>query len=292
MDIKTLKHFTTVAQLQNMSLAAELLHISQSSLSKQIARVESEMGVELFDRNGKSIRLNAAGMRFYESCNIILGEYNAAAEELKLAGRSQVSRIRIGTAGTPDSLLKAISAFASAHPDTEFMINSHIEEQFHLNINDYDVLIVPDEPGFDRLNGHTLFSESYSFAIPARKIDSDAVTFDPEMLKHQPVVFLRNSDLIVEFPFHICSALGWESSIIHFVDTRDMHRRMIASGNAAGFVPKSVMESYRKDKGIRFLPVMNNRFTRTMKICFLREKHLSELGLEFRSFLTKYFDLK
>lgn len=292
MDIKTLRHFTTVAQLQNVSRAADLLHVSQSSLSKQIAGLESELGVNLFDRSGKTIRLNSAGMQFYESCSRILSEYSTAEEALRLVSRSKDRRIRIGTAGTPDTLLKAISAFTIAHPETEFIINGHIEEQINLNINDYDMMIIPDEPRFENLSGYTLYQESYYFAVPADSQDVSAITFDPEMLLHQPVVFLRNSELSPEFPYRVCSAMGWELGVVNYVDTRDMHRRMIASGNAAGFVPKSAMESYRKDRGTRFLPVMSSRFTRTMKICFLREKHLSDLGIEFRRFIIDHFDLE
>lgn len=292
MDIKTLKHFTTVAQLQNISRAADLLHVSQSSLSKQIAGLESELGIRLFDRNGKTISLNPAGMRFFESCSRIISEYSDAEEDLKLAGRSQGVRIRIGSAGTPDSLLRAISQFSEIHPEAEFVISSQIEELFNLNINDYDVLIIPDEPKFARLSGYEFFRESYCFAVPAGSPDASSVKFDQAMLTHQPVVYLRSDELAAEYPFRVCSALGWESDVIHFVDTRDMHRRMISSGNAAGFVPKSAEEIYRRDRGIKLLPVMSSRFTRSMKICFLREKHLSEMGLEFRSFLIGHFGLE
>lgn len=292
MDIKTLNNFMTIAQLENISRAADLLHVSQSSLSKQISALEAELGTLLFDRSGKTIRLNAAGTRFYESCSRILSEYSSAAEDLRLVSRSKSSRIRIGTAGTPDSILKALSEFSALHPETEFIIGGHIEEQLGLNINDYDVMIIPDEPRFANLSGYTLYDESYYFAVPAGSEDASAITFDEAMLTRHPVVFLRNSELQSEFPLRVCSALGWELGIVHYVDTRDMHRRMISSGRAAGFVPKSVLESYRKDRGARFLPVMSSRFNRSMKVCFLREKHLSPLALEFRRFLIDHFGLE
>lgn len=53
MKISQLSYFITIAQLENMSRAAELLHISQSSLSKTIAALETELETPLFDRSSK-----------------------------------------------------------------------------------------------------------------------------------------------------------------------------------------------------------------------------------------------
>ncbi len=128
MDMKQLRYFTTVAQLQNFSRAADLLHISQSSLSKQIARLETELGVFLFDRNGKKIRLNPAGMRFYDYSNMVLREIKNAKDDIRYLVRSQDHRIRIGTAGISDSFLQCMSEFSLLQPETEFIINSHIED--------------------------------------------------------------------------------------------------------------------------------------------------------------------
>ncbi|MBR3400692.1 MAG: hypothetical protein IKG67_00480, partial [Parasporobacterium sp.] len=61
---------------------------------------------------------------------------------------------------------------------------------------------------------------------------------------------------------------------------------------AAGFVPASEAEGYKNDPDIVLLPVLDDRFSRSMKICFRREKHLSELGLLFRTFVIRYFDLE
>ena len=58
MDLLQLKYFQVVARLEHMTRASEELHISQPSLSKMISRLEKHLGVPLFDRHGKQIRLN------------------------------------------------------------------------------------------------------------------------------------------------------------------------------------------------------------------------------------------
>ena len=59
MELLQLKYFQTVARLEHMTKAAEELHIAQPSLSKTIARLEKDLGVPLFDRQGRQITLNS-----------------------------------------------------------------------------------------------------------------------------------------------------------------------------------------------------------------------------------------
>ena len=61
MELKQLMYFKTVAECENITNAAERLFVSQPGLSKSIARLEDELGAELFDRNGKRLGLNEAG---------------------------------------------------------------------------------------------------------------------------------------------------------------------------------------------------------------------------------------
>ena len=82
MEIQQLEYFKIVAEMQHMTHAAEKLNISQPALSKSISNIEQEIGVPLFDRQGRSIVLNRYGKLFLESVNMILEEYNKAKQEI------------------------------------------------------------------------------------------------------------------------------------------------------------------------------------------------------------------
>lgn len=291
MNIQQLRYFTTVAQLQNMSRAADFLHVSQSALSKQIANLEAELGVSLFDRKGKKIILNRAGTRFFESGNTILQELNAAEDDIRLMDSSMDQRIRIGTEGITDDFLDCLLKFSERYPSAEYVLNNRIEYDEHLNINDFDALICPDELKYEKLSGYPLFEEKYFFAVNVKSPLSGESVFSAEMLEKQPVIFMRGNVLSPEFPFRICQALAFNMDTVYFTDTRGTHHRFISNGIAAGFVPASEADFYRSDKKIRLLRIMDSRFVRSMKICFLREKHLSDLGMEFRKFVMEYYHL-
>ncbi len=292
MTIQQLRAFTTVAQLENISKAADFLHISQSSLSKQISKLESELGVTLFDRKGKKITLNKAGMAFYDSGSKILRELHTAEDNLKFLSRNQKHHIRIGMCSLPDDFLNCMTLFAQNHPETEYVLHNRIEFQKHSDINEYDALICPEDYKYEKLNGYHLVDDGYYFAVPAKKEFFGEKTFSSRMLAENPVVFLQGDTLEPEFPYRICTALGVDMKCVYFTDTRETHRKMIAAGAACGFVPKTEEAAYSQDKNIRLLHVLDKRFVRPMKICFLREKHLSELGMQFREYVMDYYHLE
>lgn len=82
MEIQQLEYFKVVAEMQHMTHAAERLNISQPALSKSISNIEQEIGVPLFDRQGRSISLNRYGKLFLESVDTILDEFQKAKEEI------------------------------------------------------------------------------------------------------------------------------------------------------------------------------------------------------------------
>ena len=69
MNLLQLKYFQEVAKYQNITRTAEILHVSQPSLSTAIRHLEEELGIELFDRKGKSIVLNENGQNFLRDIN-------------------------------------------------------------------------------------------------------------------------------------------------------------------------------------------------------------------------------
>lgn len=292
MDIRQLRYFNTVAHLENISKAADYLHISQSALSKQIQHLENELGLPLFDRKGKKIILNKAGMRFYDSSEVILREMQSARDDIDMLVSRKDYRIRIGAAGMPENMPECLGRFAGMHPEAVFVLNSRIEYEEHIDINQFDALICPDEYRYERLNGYPLYEESYSFAVSKKSPHASDKLFRLQMLKNQPLVFMQGESFYPEFPYRVCTATGMEPGTLYFSDTREIHRRMIAADQAAGFVPHSESAGYACDPNIRLLQILDKRFNRSMKLCFLREKHLSELGLQFRDFVIRFFDLE
>ena len=290
MKISQMRYFTTIAKLQNMSKASVFLHTSQSSLSKNISSIESELNTTLFDRYGKHIVLNSAGQRFLECCNNVLREYDSTVEDINLIMTGSGHRIRIGSCGSINKLMQCMTSFKSEHPEVEFDINSELDGEEHIDINEFDVLVYPAESKYSRFAGYPLYTDGYFLAVTKSHPLYGEAAVSSRTLKGLNVVFLRIGKS-AEYPYNICTALSIPFATQSFVNSRSMHRDMVASGLAVGFVPESCASMYRAMPGIRLLPITDNSFSRDYNICFRRKKHLSNLAQRFEEYTMEYFKI-
>lgn len=123
MNFRHLKYFVTVADEQNFTRAAEKLHISQPPLSRQIQDLEAELGVELFERGARPLKLTEPGRFFYEHARRLLEQ----AEQVVRATRrvAQVERrLVIGFVASTmyGALPELVRRFRAARPLTELSL--------------------------------------------------------------------------------------------------------------------------------------------------------------------------
>src|SRR5690554_7246567 len=81
MDLANLQTFITIAEQQSFSLAGERLHVTQPAISKRLASLEEQLGVRLFDRIGRTIRLTEAGQALLPRAYRIVNELEDARSE-------------------------------------------------------------------------------------------------------------------------------------------------------------------------------------------------------------------
>ena len=291
MRIAQLRYFVTIAQLENMSQAAELLHLSQSSLSKNLATLEEELGTPLFSRNGRRLTLNPAGARLLEYSTMVLRELDYVMEDLHLLSTGADARIRIGAAGMSEGLTRCLAAFRQIHPEAEYEITGGIEGLAHLDINAFDMLIYPEGLKYKKFTGYPLYEERYSLAVSSRHPLAKSPSLRPKALEGQDAVFLRSGHAAEEYPFQICSALALHFRSVSYADSREYQRQMIVDGLCVGFAPAECAAFYRGEGEIRLIPIQDRRFSRQMMVCFRREKKLTSFEKEFRDFVLDYYSI-
>lgn len=93
MEWQQLEYFYTVAQMQHFTEAARKLSISQPALSRSIAKLERELGIPLFDRQGRSVTLNRNGRQFYARTARIIQEMEEARRDLLDAQNPQYGNV-------------------------------------------------------------------------------------------------------------------------------------------------------------------------------------------------------
>ena len=118
MEWQRLEYFQTLARVQHMTRAAEQLSISQPALSRSIASLEGEIGVPLFDRQGRTIILNRYGTMFLERVNRIMNEMSDGLNDIQQLINPEQGEITLGflhTLGT-STVPNIIRAFHDQYP--------------------------------------------------------------------------------------------------------------------------------------------------------------------------------
>lgn len=95
MDLRQVRTFVTVAEVGTVSKAAERLHVAQPALSRQIANLEDELGLKLFDRVGRRLLLTSAGEQMLNDCRGLLNYARALGEQAQVLRRGDVGVLRV-----------------------------------------------------------------------------------------------------------------------------------------------------------------------------------------------------
>ena len=125
MELRVLNYFLTVAQEENITKAAQLLHITQPTLSRQLMQLENELGVKLFERSNHSIILTNDGLLLKRRAQEIVSLAEKTKKEL-VTEKEFSGEIEIGSGEFMSFSLFAdiISEFSSQNPNVHFHLNS------------------------------------------------------------------------------------------------------------------------------------------------------------------------
>ena len=130
MELRHLRYFVAVAEMENVSRAAtQKLHVAQPSLSRQIRDLEDEVGVQLLERTAKSVRLTEAGRAFLDEARAILKRVDEAV--LKARGVAGRQELRVGDwpVGTGRVMPMLLRAFQQAMPNVHVRLHDWTVDQ-------------------------------------------------------------------------------------------------------------------------------------------------------------------
>ncbi len=151
MDTRVIKYFLTVAQTNNITHAAQQLHITQLTLSRQMIDLEKELGVTLFDRKQRRIALTSEGVLFQQRASTILSLLDQTKQELQNTAEELTGALNIGCVVSRVSrfVMQIISNFQKKYPNVSFNLydgnGDLLRQRLDSGLEDFAVLIEPVE---------------------------------------------------------------------------------------------------------------------------------------------------
>lgn len=150
MELRTMRYFLAVAREENMTRAAELLHVTQPTLSKQLKSLEDELGKKLFLRHSFSIQLTEEGILLRKRAEDLVKMADKITEEFLTLDDILGGDVYFGLAESYQirHLAAAIKAFKAAYPDMHYHITSGDTEQVteKLDKGIIDFAVLAEEP--------------------------------------------------------------------------------------------------------------------------------------------------
>ena len=245
MDIKQLRYFVMVAEELSFSRAAARLHMSQPPLSQQIKALEEEMGVVLFLRNRREVRLTEAGQVFLRESRVLLDQFHTAVNVAINASRENVGTLRLGvaTSGLFSVLPTLLALIRAEYPEVDVQLSDmQSEAQIQaLSHGTLDLGIVHASPQKLSLARRPVHSENLSLVLPATHRLASKPRVALLEIADEPMVALARAHAPTVFDAAIacCAEAGFSPLIKHTARSPFTIFQMVRIGFGVALVPRS-----------------------------------------------------
>lgn len=246
MELRSLRYFVAVAQEQSFIRAAELLHISQPPLSRQIRMLEEELGVELFDRTTRRVRITEAGAAFYEQARRILEQVDYSVKVAQKSTRGEMGTIRFGYLPYADLTIlpKLLPRMATAYPDINFELRTlpGAEQLEALRNATIDVAFVHLPVGGDEFIVERVLRHPYVLAVPEGHSLAKRSSVPLSALANERYVFFsrRTDPNLYDTIIGFCRAAGVVLNIVYETDHMQTTLGLIAAGLGVALLPSAI----------------------------------------------------
>lgn len=249
MDIRQLRYFVTVAEELNFSRAATKLHMSQPPLSQQIKALEEEMGVVLFLRTRREVKLTDAGKVFLRESRSVLAHLQAAVDTTLKTAKGDIGELRLGMATSavfhvmPKILERLQAQFPKVNVAvTDMGSRDQIRAVFQEKI---DIGIIHEQPHIEELAALPIFTEPFSLAIPSGHAFAARTDIPLGEMRDQAFVTFSREYAPALFDSFIaaCGEAGFSPKIAHTARHALTIFQMVSLGLGSAFVPSSFARS-------------------------------------------------
>ncbi len=258
MEIRNLRSFLAVAETSHFTQAARKIHLSQSALSHQIKELEQEIGVPLFDRSGRKVRLTAAGVILREhALRAIrtLDDAIPAIAEVESLSRGQVS---VGVIQVLDNLLvpKVIAHFTEAHAGIGIRVERLWQRDIESAVKsgDLDLGICLDPPKAQGVTLEILAETPFAIIVADHHPLAARQSFGLADLGKVPLIlFPRKGSWLRQLTDETLATARVEPTCSIEMDSVEAMLATVEQGLGVAFLPIAVLG--RGKAGLKALPI-------------------------------------
>ncbi|MFG1907484.1 LysR family transcriptional regulator [Kribbella sp. NPDC048928] len=267
-EVRRLRVLRALADHGTVTAAAEVLHLTPSAVSQQLAALETEVGQELLERRGRRVAITSAGRLLLTHADTILAEVERAEDAMRLHANGANGEVRVVAFATAITLLvaPALTRLRETSPGLNLVVRDAEGHQgiTHLLDGDADLAIAVEHrgsprPDDQRLARIPLYAEPFVAVLPRDHPAAGQQTLELSVLSNDDWVMTAPGNPIRDVVLLACEQAGFQPRIVHQSDDFRAVAALVAAGGGVSLVPRlAVPEPTRA----RILPLADPAPTR------------------------------
>lgn len=302
MELLQLKYFLTIGRLKHMTRAAETLHVSQSTLSHAIKRLESELGVELFEHVGRGLALTAYGEDFLERTRRIFHELDQAQVQIDdMQGRNSKC-IRLASS-VPGVAVPLIKDYHLRNPDIVFDLRflSNPDILSLLNKGSVDLAFTDIKADSPDVQKNIIWQDQLYILLPENHPLSESGTISLSQIADQRFISSVAETGLREIIQEYSAQTGYTFNISMEVESYKEALYLVSTGMGVTLssrfaLESALIDSLHNDKSLLdfIKPVLIDKPECTWEIAMVNssKQYLPEHVKQFRRFVFDYFETR
>ena len=283
MELRHLRYFVAVAERKGFREASRFLHVSQPAISKSTTQLEQELGVELFVRSGRTVRLTPQGEVFYKETLLTLRQADHAAEASQRAARGEFGTLTLAFCGvaTYGFLPRVVQRYKTLQPGVQLLLREMNPPRQELAFLQGEI-----DAGITRLP----FSKKLAADLAVKSILREplVVAVPPahpfagrklriEDLSEEPFVLLQRdgAPTIYDAILGMCEKSGFAPKIASEADLMHTLFTLVAAGQGIALVPACVMNL--RPPGVHFLRLLHDDYKADLVLAWRKDSQSSML---------------
>lgn len=294
MDLRNLKYVLEVANMHNITKAAEKLHLTQPTLSKMVKGMEDELGVTLFDRSGKYVKLTDAGMAAMEQIKLIIGAVDNLYITLDDISTLKAGSIKIGLPPVISSVVvpRVVAPFQKKYPNIAFELieegSKNVENMVLEGSIDLGAVLLPVKEGsfgikpYVREHLALVVHKSHSLA------GQDEISLND--LRDEPLILFAKGFAMRQHIIEACFSAGFEANIAYESAQWDLLVELVSAGLGIAFLPEPLCEKV-SNPNVRIVPLRNPSIPWNVVLIWNKERYMTKCMREFIRFVGEQSEI-